>query len=313
MKILANDGIGAAGKALLEQNGVHVDETNIPQAELSEKLSAFDGILVRSATQVTQEIIDANPQLKVIGRGGVGMDNIAVDYARGKGIAVINTPLASTRSVAELSIALLLAGVRQLSPAFQHMPKEGHTNFKTLKKTCSKGLELKGRTLGLIGFGNIGKETAKIALGLGMKVMISTSTVGKNYRLDLEQFNVELEFTSVSKEELLQQADFISLHMPKADGVILGKSEFEQAEKLIGIVNTARGTLIDEAALTEALDHTLGFAALDVFHNEPNISQELVQHSKVVATPHIGGSTSEAQDRVWIQIAEQILDIKGQH
>lgn len=312
MRILANDGIGPEGKALLEKHQIQVEDQHIPQEQLSETLQNYDGVLVRSATKITKEIIDRNLHLTVIGRGGVGMDNIEVDYAREHDIQVINTPLASTRSVAELTIAFILSGVRNLHRSYQEMPQKGSKDFKGLKKQLSKGIEVQGKTIGLIGFGAIGQEVAKLAIGLGMNVLISTSQVGKQYRLDLELMNIELNFTSISKEQLLQEADIISLHCPNSSSYVLDEKELQS--ELNGIINTSRGSLINEEALIAQLNSgNIGFAGLDVFQNEPLVNQALLEHPKVLSSPHIGGSTIEAQERVWIQIAEQIIKIKGQH
>src|SRR5690606_211839 len=173
MKILANDGIDPLGKRLLEQAGFTVDTNHIPQEELAQRLQEYDAITVRSATKVRKEVIDACPNLKLIGRGGVGMDNIDVEYARERGITVVNTPAASSLSVAELVFAHLLGGVCFLYDAQRKMPVEGGTNFGGLKKAYAKGKELRGKTLGVIGFGRIGRETAKVGLGLGMDVIVS--------------------------------------------------------------------------------------------------------------------------------------------
>src|SRR6476469_9678339 len=178
MKILANDGIDPIGKKLLEDAGIEVDTNNIPQEELAAKLNAYDGITVRSATKVRKELIDACPGLKIIGRGGVGMDNIDVDYARSKGIHVINTPASSSESVAELVFAHLFTGVRFLHDANRNMALEGDSNFEGLKKAYANGIELRGKTLGIIGFGSIGKAVAKMALGLGMRVIASDRHIG---------------------------------------------------------------------------------------------------------------------------------------
>ncbi|HWL00313.1 MAG TPA: NAD(P)-dependent oxidoreductase, partial [Parapedobacter sp.] len=256
MKILANDGIDPLGKQLLEDAGFTVDTTHIPQEELAAKLPAYDAITVRSATKVRKELIDGCPNLKLIGRGGVGMDNIDVDYARSKGVTVVNTPAASSLSVAELVFAHLLGGVRFLYDAQRKMPVEGDTKFGALKKAYAKGVELRGKTLGVIGFGRIGRETAKVGLGLGMDVIVSDLfEVPASLPLELSGgVTVDIPIRQVESTELLQQADFISLHVPFTDKPIIGKAEFELLKPGVGLVNASRGGVIDELALIEALD-----------------------------------------------------------
>src|SRR5476651_1271694 len=256
MKILANDGIDPIGKQLLEDAGFIVDTDNIPQEELLTCLNEYDIITVRSATKVRKALIDATPNLKVIGRGGVGVDNIDVEYAKEKGIPTYNTPASSSLSVAELVFAHLFTGIRFLQDSNRKMPVEGATKFNDLKKAYAKGIELRGKTIGILGFGRIGREVAKIAIGLGMDVLA----------YDLFPFNPEVEIVlgcggtkvnvSVKKatqEEIIAQADFITLHTPFIEKPILGAEEFEKVKKGVAIVNCSRGGLIDEAALIAAL------------------------------------------------------------
>ncbi len=309
IRILANDGIDAIGKNLLEKAGFLVDTTNIPQEELAAKLNAYDAITVRSATKVRKDLIDACPNLKLIGRGGVGMDNIDVEYGRGKGIAVVNTPASSSLSVAELVFAHLFTGVRFLHNANRNMPLGG--NFNELKKNYAKGIELRGKTLGIMGFGRIGREVAKIALGLGMEVLA----------FDIFDFNPEvvLEFAGgatlklsvkkASKEEVIRNSDFITLHIPATDGPVISTKELSIMKKGAGIVNCARGGVIDEHALVAALDSGhLAFAGLDVFDNEPTPTDFILKHPKISLTPHIGAATNEAQERIGVELASLIID-----
>ena len=256
MKLLANDGIDPLGKELLEKAGFTVDTSHIPQEDLKEKLQAYDAITVRSATKVRKDLIDACPNLKLIGRGGVGMDNIDVEYARNKGIAVVNTPAASSQSVAELVFAHLYNGVRFLYDSNRKMPHEGDSNFAGLKKAYAKGVELKGKTLGVIGFGRIGQETAKVALGVGMDVIASDFvSVPASLTLNLSGgVSVEVPVKQVDTEELIRTADFISLHVPFLDKAVLGKEEFDLMKDGVGIVNASRGGTIDELALLHALN-----------------------------------------------------------
>ena len=315
MRILANDGIDPIGKKLLEDAGIEVDTNNIPQEELAAKLNAYDGITVRSATKVRQDLIDACPNLKVIGRGGVGMDNIDVAYAKSKGIAVENTPAASSQSVAELVFTHLFNGVRFVYDANRKMPVEGNTKFNALKKAYAKGVELKGKKLGIIGFGRIGKETAKLALGAGMDVLAyDLYDIPATLPLELSGgVKVDVPVTKVSLDTLLAEADFISLHIPFTEKPVLGKEEFEKVKPGVGVVNCSRGGTIDEKALIEALDSgKVSFAGLDVFDNEPTPLVELLQHPKVSLTPHIGAATNEAQERIGVELANLLIGhLKG--
>ncbi|MGJ1421622.1 D-2-hydroxyacid dehydrogenase [Sphingobacterium spiritivorum] len=310
MKILANDGIDPIGKKLLEDAGFEVDTNHIPQEELAAKLNNYDAITVRSATKVRQALIDACPNIKVIGRGGVGMDNIDVEYARSKGIAVINTPAASSLSVAELVFAHLLNGVRFLFDANRKMPVEGSTNFAGLKKAYAKGIELRGKTIGIVGFGRIGRETAKIALGLGMDVVFSDLYDGPaSLELSLSGgIKVEIPVKQVGLQELFSVSDFISLHVPFTDKPVIGKEEFPLLKDGVALVNASRGGVIDELALIEALDSgKVSFAALDVFDDEPAPRAGILQHAKISLTPHIGAATNEAQERIGEELATLII------
>jgi len=311
IKILANDGIDPIGKKLLEDAGFFVDTNNIPQDELPEKLKEYDAITVRSATKVRKALIDATPNLKVIGRGGVGMDNIDVEYAREKGLSVYNTPASSSLSVAELVFASLFGAVRFLHDSNRKMPVEGGAKFNDLKKAYAKGIELRGKTLGIVGFGRIGREVAKIAIGVGMDVLA----------YDLFDFNPELDIVlgggttvkvAVKKatlDEIIKTADFITLHTPFIDKALLGAEELAQTKKGVGLVNISRGGLIDELALIDALNNgQVAFAALDVFDNEPTPREEILKHPKISLTPHIGAATNEAQERIGVELANLIID-----
>ena len=310
-KILANDGIDPIGKKLLEDAGFTVDTQTVPQDQLIAALQNYDGLTVRSATKVRKELIDACPNLKIVGRGGVGMDNIDVDYARAKGIAVVNTPAASSLSVAELVFAHLFTGVRFLQDANRKMPVEGSTKFNDLKKAYAKGSELRGKTIGIIGFGRIGRETATVALGLGMNVLAyDLFPFSGNITLNLTQgIKVDIPVQTVALNEVIANSDFISLHTPFADKPILGAEEFAAMKDGVGIVNCSRGGTIDEKALVEALNSgKVSFAGLDVFDNEPTPIAELLSHPKISLTPHIGASTNEAQERIGTELANLIID-----
>ncbi|HPF10292.1 MAG TPA: D-2-hydroxyacid dehydrogenase [Flavobacteriaceae bacterium] len=316
MKVLANDGISQSGIKALEAAGIEVVTTKVAQEQLINYINENDisVLLVRSATQARRELIDACPSLKIIGRGGVGMDNIDVAYAREKGLKVINTPAASSASVAELVFAHLFGGVRFLYHSNRNMPLDGDTQFGALKKSYAKGRELRGKTLGIIGFGRIGREVAKIGLGCGMKVIYSDSYV-ETAKVDLEFYDgqqLSFSFESQSMESLLKQSDFISLHVPAQKGYIIGADEIAMMKNGAGIVNAARGGVIDEVALLEALENgKLSFAALDVFENEPTPAIKVLMHEKISLSPHIGAATDEAQDRIGTELAAQIIEIMG--
>ena len=311
IKILANDGIDPIGKQLLEDAGFQVDTQTIPQDQLAEALLNYDAITVRSATKVRAALIDACPNIKLIGRGGVGMDNIDVEYARSKGVNVVNTPAASSLSVAELVFSHLFTGVRFLQDANRKMPLEGATKFNDLKKAYAKGIELRGKTIGIIGFGRIGRETATVALGLGMNVLAyDLFSFNGNITLNLQGgIKVDIPVQTVSLAEVIAQSDFISIHTPFADQPILGTAEFDAMKPGVGVVNCSRGGTIDEQALINALDSgKVAFAGLDVFDNEPSPLQALLTHPKISLTPHIGASTNEAQERIGTELANLIID-----
>ena len=312
IKILANDGISQAGIDALTVNGFEVTTDKVLQEELISKINSenYEVLLVRSATTVRKDLIDACPHLKIVGRGGVGMDNIDVDYAREKGINVINTPAASSASVAELVFAHLFGMVRFLFDSNRQMPLTGDSEFKSLKKSYAKGKELAGKTLGIIGFGRIGQEVAKRAIGLGMNVVAHDKFIEET-NITLRFFNGEKKSFTIETESLenvLRKSDFITLHVPKiGDKAVIGAKEIGMMKTGAGIINTARGGVIDETALMFALDKKkLAYAGLDVFDNEPTPSIHLCMHNAVSLTPHIGAATLEAQDRIGTELAEQI-------
>ncbi|MFA7274410.1 MAG: D-2-hydroxyacid dehydrogenase [Crocinitomicaceae bacterium] len=317
MKILANDGISAAGKNKLEEAGFFVETNKVDQTELANTVNTenFEIVLVRSATTVRKEVIDQCPRLKLIGRGGVGMDNIDVAYAREKGLTVINTPAASSQSVAELVMGKLFSISRFLNESYKSM-EEG--DFNQLKKNFGKGIELRGKTLGIIGFGRIGQSLASYAIGCGMKV-IAIGETADEIRIALPEIQgVGSISTTISVEtdleKLLPSFDFISLHVPKQSNgaAVLGTKEFSLMKNGVRIVNAARGGVIDELALLEALKSgKVAAAGLDVFENEPNPRPELLQHPRIATTPHIGAATNEAQDRIGEELADLIIEKFG--
>ena len=314
MKILANDGIATSGVMALEEAGFEVDLTKVPQDQLVHYINDNDiaVLLVRSATKVRKDIIDNCRSLRIIGRGGVGMDNIDVEYAKSKGIHVINTPAASSHSVAELVFAHLFGMARFLHESNRNMPLEGDSRFKDLKKSYGQGMELKGKTLGVIGFGRIGQATAKIGLGLGMKVVAFDPYIDA-VNLEIEFYDHQTVFfniNTITKEEVLKQSDFISLHVPAQNDYIISKKEFELMKDGACVVNAARGGVIDEVELVKALESgKISKAALDVFENEPTPEIQLLMNPNLSLTPHIGAATGEAQNRIGTELAHQIIDI----
>lgn len=312
-KILANDGIDQSGKVLLEKSGHIVITDKVAQADLINYINTnnIEVLLVRSATTVRKDLFDACAGLKMVGRGGVGMDNIDVEYGRAKGVDVFNTPGASSQSVAELAMAHMFSIARFLNDSNKQMHENGATQFEALKKKYSKGFELRGKTLGIIGFGRIGQSLASYALGCGMRV-IATDHHLKQATVDVvvggQTLAVNVEM--VSQDENFRTADFISLHVPKQkDGkAVIGAAELATMKKGVVIINTARGGVINEDDLLAALNSgQVAAAGLDVFENEPKPRPDLLKHPNVSATPHIGASTNEAQDRIGIEIAEKII------
>jgi D-3-phosphoglycerate dehydrogenase len=309
--ILANDGIDAIGKSILEKAGFTVITENVAQENLAGELNekGYVALTVRSATKVRKELIDSCPNLKVIGRGGVGMDNIDVEYARSKGLQVINTPAASSNSVAELVFAHLFNAVRFLYESNRNMPTIGNTKFNDLKKNYSKGIELRDKTIGIIGFGRIGQFTAKIALGCGMKVLAYDPFVKEAVlKLDIYGTNgVDVKISTVTLDELISQSDVISLHVP--GGKMISEKEISQMKNGVILINASRGGVIDETDLLVGLNSgKIAHACLDVFENEPTPNEELLKHSKISLTPHIGAATNEAQERIGVELAEKLIE-----
>lgn len=314
MKVLANDGISKSGIEALEKGGFEVITTKVAQEQVANYINTnnVSVLLVRSATKVRQDLIDACPGLKVIGRGGVGMDNIDVEYARANGKHVINTPAASSESVAELVFAHLFSGVRFLHDSNRTMPLEGDSNFEGLKKAYASGIELRGKTLGIIGFGRIGREVARIGLGLGMKVIAADKFVDKA-EIKVDFYNgqfINVDIITEPVEDVIVHSDFLTLHVPAQNGYVIGKEEFATMKTGVGIINCARGGVIDEVALLEALESgKVLFAGLDVFENEPKPEIQLLMHPKISLTPHIGAATLEAQNRIGTELASQLISL----
>ena len=313
MKVLANDGISKNAVDILNKNGFDVYLDKVGQDNLIDFINQnkIAILLVRSATQVRKNLINKCQSLKIIGRGGVGMDNIDVEYAKDKGILVINTPAASSNSVAELVFAHLFSGSRFLFDSNRNMPLEGEKNFKVLKKNYSKGIELKNKNLGIIGLGKIGCEVARIGFGLGMNILgFDKFLKGESIEVKLNDQNpYTFEINLISFDEILEKSDFLTLHVPAQKSFLIGKKEFEKMKKGSSIINASRGGIIDEKELIRNLDSgKIKFAGLDTFENEPTPSLSILMHPKISLTPHIGAATSEAQDRIGEELAKQICD-----
>ena len=314
MKILANDGISESGKNKLEEYGFEVDLTKVSQEQLISYINDnhIVVILVRSATQIRADIIDNCPSIKIIGRGGVGMDNIDVDYAKSKGINVINTPAASSKSVAELVFSHLFGCVRFLHESNRSMPLDGDSKFKELKKAYAGGKELAGKKIGIIGFGRIGQEVAKIAIGIGMNVIFYDKFIEET-SLDIEFFdgqNITFNLVSSTFEEVLENSDFISVHIPASDKYIIDSKEIGKMKDGVGLLNLSRGGIVNEEELLKSINSgKVSFAGIDTFENEPVPSMKLLMNSNISLTPHIGAATTEAQDRIGVELADKINEI----
>jgi D-3-phosphoglycerate dehydrogenase len=312
MKILANDGISAVGQQLLEDAGFTVITDKVSQDQLAQAVNdqGIEIILVRSATTVRKDVIDACPSIKLIGRGGVGMDNIDVSYAREKGIVVINTPASSSQSVAELVMGHLFAISRSLNDSYKHMESG---DFSSLKKKYGKGVELRGKTIGIIGFGRIGQSLASYALGSGMDVIAvdrHVAPVDITVPVGTKQ-KVTVQITPTNDlHEALPEMDYISLHVPKqTDGsAVIAAKEFSLMKKGVRLVNASRGGVINEDDLLLALtEGKVAGVALDVFENEPTPRKDLLNNELIACTPHIGAATLEAQDRIGEELASLII------
>ncbi|MCX8524731.1 D-2-hydroxyacid dehydrogenase [Chryseobacterium formosus] len=316
MRVLANDGISKAGEIALKEAGIELLDNRVAQDHVINFINEnnVDVLLVRSATKVRQDLIDACPNLKIIGRGGIGMDNIDVEYAIEKGLYVINTPNASSKSVAELVFAHFFSLARFLHESNRLMPLEGDTHFNAMKKSFSKAYELSGKTLGVIGFGSIGQEVVKMGISLGMKVKVLTRKP-RTQVLTLDFFDgqtLKFEITSTNDtDEFLKDTEFISINTPQTDEYIIDTPQFEKMKDDVFIVNTARGGVINEVTLLDFIESgKVAGAALDVFENEPAPELILLMNPNLSLTPHLGGNTVDAQEKIGIELAKQIIEIK---
>lgn len=316
MKVLANDGISKSGADALAKAGIELLDAKVSQEHLAAYINEhnINVLLVRSATKVNRELIDGCPGLQIIGRGGVGMDNIDVEYAIDKGIYIINTPKASSRSVAEMVFAHFFSLARFLHESNRLMPLEGETHFSAMKKSFSKAIELEGKTLGVIGFGGIGQEVVKMGISLGMKIKVFTRNI-KTETLSLNFYDgqsVSFQITTGNDwDEFLTDTDFISINTPKSDGYILDTPQFLKMKDGVFIVNTARGGVLNEVALIDFIDNgKIAGAALDVFESEPTPELPLLMNPNLSLSPHLGGNTVDAQEKIGAELAAQIIELK---
>jgi len=317
VKILANDGIDPKAQAKLEDLGYEVETTKVPQENLIEQLNTeeYQVLLVRSATKVNADVFESCKGLKLIGRAGVGLDNIDLDSAKSHNVKVFNTPSSSSIAVAELVMTNMFSLSRKVFQSNRKMPSEGSEHFSTLKKSF-KGSELRGKTLGVIGFGRIGKALASYALGIGMNVLAHDRSLKgeQEILIPLMDQQIKLQVSISSFEEVLAKSDYISFHVPKQSNgsALIDKRHFSTMKKTVFLINTARGGVIEEFDLLDALDRgEIAGAALDVFENEPNPNEALLKHPKISVTPHIGAATTEAQARIGEEIIDNITAFFG--
>lgn len=319
MNILINDGISATGGKMLQAAGFTLFTQKIPQEKLTRFMNEkhIEILIVRSATQVPMEVMEDVPSLKLIGRAGTGTDNIDVDYAEQMGIHIISTPTAVAQSVAELVFAHLLGLIRNLHHSNRDMPLEGDIRFGELKKNYANAMEVRGKTLGIVGYGRIGKAVARIAIAMGMKVI---GVLHEDHPSEIDALTVEFfdkqkltfKIPLLSFEEVLKESDFITLHVPKQEKYLIDEIAISKMKKGVVIVNLARGGVIDEVALVQAIDEgKVRSAALDVFEREPSPEIQVLMHPQLSLSPHIGGTTIDAQERIGIELAQQIIDIFG--
>lgn len=307
IQILANDGLDHDAVSALEKRGAVVHTRRLTDEQLLQVINDYDALVVRSATRVRRPLIESMQRTRLIIRAGVGTDNIDVAAAERHGVAVRNTPRASSASVAELVFAHLFSLSRYLYDANRRMPEQGHTHFNELKKQYADGRELRGKTLGLIGFGNIGQQCAGMALALGMKVAAYDPFVGAaDLKITVAGTTVTVPVRTVSKEEVLRQADILSLHA-SGSAEALTADDFASMKDGVILINCARGGVLREAVLLQQLESgKVACAALDVFEQEPHPDVQVLRHPRLSLTPHIGASTREAQQRIGQEVVELI-------
>lgn len=297
IKVLVNDPLASEAINVLKKADFDVDENKISQEELPKRIGSYDAIIVRSATKVTEDVIESGRNLKVIGRAGAGLDNIDLESAKKHNIAVLNTPAANSISVAELVFGFMISLSRHIVRGTNGL-KEGKWEKKSLK-----GVELYGKTLGIIGFGHIGREVAKRALAFGMKIVV----------YDVVKNNGGLDVEFVEMNDLLRNSDYITVHLPLLPVTkhMVSKDQFSLMKPTSFFIHAARGGIVDDEALYNALkDGKIAGAALDVFEVEPpnDMGMELLSLPNVIATPHLGASTVEAQRRVGLEMVEKIVN-----
>lgn len=317
IRILANDGLHDDGKLLLEEAGYEVDIMKVAQEDLPNVLPDYDVVIVRSATKIRQALIDKCPNLKMIVRAGMGYGNIDAEYAENKGIKVITTPTASSVSVAELVFGHLLNLARNLHTANREMPTKGSTDFKKLKRLCSGGFELKGRKIGIIGFGKVGQQVGQIALGFGMEIM-PVDHAFEHIKMELDIFNLPnvsltIDVDTYPLQEVLAEADVITVHIPYNGKTIITEKEFELMKDGVIVINASRGGTVDETALLAALNSgKVRSAGIDVYENEPTPNADLLSHPNISVSPHIGASTLDAQGRIGLALADEVIAFFGE-
>lgn len=314
MKILVTDGISASGIQALEDKGFEIINTKVAQEQLENYINdhTIDAITVGNTTQVRQELIDACPSIKLIACLGTEMDNIDVDYAIDNGVHVVNSEDASASSIAELVFAHLFGMVRFLHQSNREMPLEGDLSFNLLKMQFSQGIELRGKTLGIVGFGHIGQEVAKMALGLGMKI-VATDTEVENATITIPFFDgqsVNFSVKTQSLNDVLSKSDFVTLHLPAQEEYVIEAAQLDKMKDGVGIINTSRGSVLNEVDLVNAIESgKVKYAGLDVFENQPTPEIQLLMNPEISMTPHIGASTIEAQERIGVELANKIIKL----
>jgi len=316
MKLLANYTISKSGIDLLSNAGFEVIAITVAQNQLINYINQnnINVLIIGVNTTISSELIDACPTLKIIGCASNYVNNIDVSYAIDKGTHIINAPVAHAVGVAELVFAHLLGMVRFLHQSNREMPLEGDTRFTELKNQFSTGTELRGKTLGIIGLGTIGKEVAKIAIGLGMNV-IATSTSIKKETINISFFNgksITFEIETQPLDSLLKASDFITLHIPHQESQVISAKEIELMKTGVGIINTSQGGVLDEVALINAIEsEKVKYAALDVFETEPNPEIQLLMNPELSLSPHIGGATIDSLHKTEKELITQLTNYIG--
>ncbi|MCG8184052.1 NAD(P)-dependent oxidoreductase [Tenacibaculum piscium] len=314
MKILANDGISKSGKNTLENAGFEVITTKVAQEQLQNFINdeAINAIIIKNNIQIHSELIDNCPSLKLIANASTNNDNIDVIYAQECGVEVVNINDASANAIAELVFAHLLGMVRFLHQANREMPLEGDMNFNSLKKHFSEGTELRGKTLGIIGMNIDGQQVAKIALGLGMKVIGFDVEFNDTITIPVEFYNgqmIDIEIEMTNSDELLKDADFITLHLSSEENHVIGAKEFEKMKNGVGFINVAQSGLVDEIALVNAIEsRKVKYAGLDTFENQPTPEIQLLMNPELSLSPNIAALTQESQHKISTELADKIIN-----